>query len=163
MSGALLGLNARLYSATTRATWGALGTDGYTHEGAAPAGLAAINNVKDLTLPIETGEADVSTRGNNGWEASLATLKKGELTFNMVYDTGDAGMLLIQKSYFLNANLPLAVLDGDKATSGTRGIWADWMVTKFEKTENLADAQMVSVSLKPAYSAVGPEPVKVTP
>lgn len=158
--GALLGLNAKLYSATTRATWGTLGTDGYTHEGAAPT-LTEMTNVKDLSINVETSEADVTTRGNAGWEASLATTKKAELSFNMVYDTSDAGLLLVQKSYFTNANLPLAVLDGPKATTGTRGFWADWMVTKFEKTENLGDAQMVSVTLKPGYSSVAPEPVKV--
>jgi hypothetical protein len=28
-----------------------------------------MTNVKDLSLNVETGEADVTTRGNNGWEA----------------------------------------------------------------------------------------------
>jgi hypothetical protein len=74
----------------------------------------------------------------------------------MVYDTSDAGLLLIQKSFFTNANLPLAVLDGAKATTGTRGIWADFMVTKFEKSENLAEAQMVSGLAQAGYSSVGP-------
>lgn len=160
--GALLGLNAKLYSASNRSSWGAVGSDGYSHEGAAPSNLTEMTNVKDLGLKVGTGEADVTTRGNGGWEAVLATLKKGELTFNMVYDTSDASLLLIQKSFYTNANVALAVLDGAKATSGTRGVWADFMVTSFEKSENLEEAQMVSISLKPGYSSVAPEPVKVT-
>ena len=46
-------------------------------------------NVKDLTLNIEAGEADVTTRGNNGWRAIVATLKDGSIEFEMVWDTAD--------------------------------------------------------------------------
>lgn len=158
---ALLGLNAKLYTATTRATWGTLGADGYTHEAAAPGGLTEVTNVKDLSATIEVDSADVTTRGNNGWKASLSTLKDAEISFDMVYDPTDAQMLLIQKAFFTNGNLAVAVLDGPKATSGTRGLWMDTNVSKFDKSENLTDAQMVSVSLKPAYSTVAPEAVKV--
>ena len=34
-----------------------------------------ITNVRDVTLNLEAGEADVTTRGNNGWRATVATLK----------------------------------------------------------------------------------------
>lgn len=159
---ALLGLNAKLYTATSRATWGTLGTDGYTHEAAAPAGLSVVDNVKDLSANIEVDSADVTTRGNNGWKASLSTLKDAEISFDMVYDPSDAQMLVFQKAFFTNATLPVAVLDGLKSVVGTRGLWMDTNVSKFDKTENLSDAQMVSVSLKPAYSTVAPEAVKVT-
>lgn len=161
---ALLGLNAKCYWATARATWGTVGTDGYSHEGAGSsvAGLTLLDNIKDLSLTLNTGEADVSTRGNGGWNATLATLKNGEISFDMVYDTSDTGLLQIQKCFFTNANLPLAVLDGVYTTVGTRGLWIDAMVTKFDKAEALADAQMVSVTLKPGYSSVDPEWVKVT-
>ena len=30
-----------------------------------------MKNVKDLTLNLEAGEADVTTRGNNGWRATI--------------------------------------------------------------------------------------------
>jgi hypothetical protein len=36
------------------------------------------------------GEADVTTRGNAGWRATVATLKDGSIEFEMVWDTGDA-------------------------------------------------------------------------
>uniref|UniRef100_A0A7C4QRL3 Uncharacterized protein n=1 Tax=Schlesneria paludicola TaxID=360056 RepID=A0A7C4QRL3_9PLAN len=40
-----------------------------------------LKNVKDLTLNVEAGEADASTRGNGGWRAILATLKDGSIEF----------------------------------------------------------------------------------
>lgn len=159
---ALLGKDAHCYYATSRATWGSLGTDGFTHEGAAPAGLTELTNIKDLGMPINKDQADVTTRANNGWKATLPTLKDAEITFDMVYDTSDAGMVQLQKSFFTDSNIAIAVLDGAKATVGTRGFWMDCQVTKFEKQEPLDGAQMVSVALKPGYSAVAPEAVKVT-
>ena len=43
-----------------------------------------ITNVRDLTLNLEAGEADVTTRGNAGWRATVATLKDGSIEFEMV-------------------------------------------------------------------------------
>jgi hypothetical protein len=34
-------------------------------------------NVRDVTLNLETGEADVTTRANSGWKQTFATLKDG--------------------------------------------------------------------------------------
>ena len=44
-----------------------------------------------MTLSLEAGEADVTTRGNDGWRAIVATLKEASVEFEMVWDTGDAG------------------------------------------------------------------------
>ncbi|MHB8973306.1 MAG: hypothetical protein ACYC3X_24050 [Pirellulaceae bacterium] len=46
-----------------------------------------IKNVRDVTLSLETGEADATTRGNNGWRATVATLKDGSVEFDMVWDS----------------------------------------------------------------------------
>ena len=32
-----------------------------------------LTNAKDVTLNLETGEADITTRANNGWRATAAT------------------------------------------------------------------------------------------
>ena len=72
--GVKLGLDAKLYRNT--------GTQ------AAPV-WNEIKNVKDVTLNLEAGEADVTTRGNAGWRATVATLKDGSIEFDMVWDTAD--------------------------------------------------------------------------
>ena len=43
-----------------------------------------MTNVKDVTLNLEAGEADVTTRGNAGWRATIAALKDGSIEFEMV-------------------------------------------------------------------------------
>jgi len=144
-----IGFEGILYRQTTgtRAAWP--GT------GAAP-NLDAVPNVRDVTLSVTKTEADVTTRGGNGWRQSVAALKEATLEFEMVYDTADADFTAFQTSFMSNTVIALAVLDGVAATTGTQGFWADFMITGFEKTEPLEGAMMVKVTAKPTYSAVAP-------
>src|SRR4051812_19144604 len=118
---ALLGLNAKAYRQTTgtRATWGAINADGMNAGSAAP-NLDEITAIKDVSLKISKGKADVSTRGNNGWAAKLGTLKEASIEVKAVWDPADADLIALMKSFLLNTNIACAFLDGDKATSGTQ-------------------------------------------
>jgi hypothetical protein len=156
-----LGKDAVAYFGTVRATWGTLDADGYSHAAAAPSGLTAINKLKDLTLNLDKGSADVTTRGNNGFTAEAVTLKTAEITGVMIYDPTDAGVSVILKSYFTDSVVPFAFLDGDKATAGTTGLWADCQVHKLEKGEPIDGAQTLNVTIKPTLTAVPPEWIKV--
>ncbi len=140
--GIRLGLDAKLYRNT--------GTY------AAPVWVE-MPNVRDVTLNLETGEADVTTRGNSGWRATVATLKNGSVEFQMVWDTADAGFTAIQQAYFNNTTIEFAVMDGDITISGNQGLRATMGVTNFSRKEGLEDAITVDVSIKPAYAANAPE------
>jgi len=141
-----LGMEARLYRNT-----GTYETPTWTE----------IDNVKDVTLNLETGEADVTTRANNGWRATAATLKDGSVEFEMVWDTADAGFTAIQEAYFDNTAIEFAVMDGDIATSGTQGLRATMAVTNFSRNEPLEEAITVSVTIKPTYADNAPEWMEV--
>jgi hypothetical protein len=121
-----------------------------------------LGNVRDVTLNLEEGEADVTTRANNGWRATEPTLKEGSVEFEMVYDPGDMGFTKVLGAWLNRTALPMAILDGDQDEVGTMGLWADFKVISFSKSEPLEEGQMVSVTVKPAYSTVAPEWVKVT-
>jgi len=122
---------------------------------------AAMNNVKDLTLNLEKGEADVTTRANDGWRATLPGLKEGSIEFEMVWDTEDAAFTAIQEAYFDDTTVEVAVMDGDITASGSQGLRASMGVTNFSRSEPLEEAMGVSVTLKPAYSAHPPSWMKV--
>jgi len=119
-------------------------------------------NVKDLTLNLEAGEADVTTRGNNGWRATVATLKDGSIEFEMVWDTADAGFTAIQQAYFGNTPIEFAVMDGGITASGSQGLRATFSITKFSRSEPLEEAVTVSVTAKPTYAEHAPEWMTVT-
>lgn len=139
--GIRLGLEAKLYHNTADFT----GT------------MAELKNVKDLKLNIEAGEADATTRGNNGWRATLATLKDGSIEFEMVWDTADAGFNAIRTAFFNRAAIGFAILDGDIAEIGTQGLKAAMAITNFSRNEPLEEAITVSVTAKPTYSDNPPE------
>jgi hypothetical protein len=160
---AKLGLAAKLYRLTTgtRATWGTADANGF-NSGPTPSNMEEVANVRDLTITLDKGEADASTRGNNGWRARLATLKDGGMEWQMVYDPADTDVIAFMKAWVGNSTIALAALDGSNATVGTMGLWADFDVFRFEKGEELENVQMVTVGVKPAYSAVAPEWIIVT-
>ncbi|MBE7465501.1 MAG: hypothetical protein HS116_25370 [Planctomycetes bacterium] len=118
-------------------------------------------NVRDVTLNLETGEADVTTRGNAGWKASIATLKDASLEMEMIWDTADAGFTAIKNAYFNNEKIGFAVMDGDIAQAGSQGLQADFSILSFSRKEALEEAITVSVTAKPTYSATAPQWVTV--
>ena len=111
-----------------------------------------LTNTKDVTLSLEAGEADVTTRGNDGWRAIVATLKEASVEFEMVWDTGDAGFGAIKDAYLGNDIIGLQILDGDSG----EGLQADFMITSFSRSEALEEAIMVSVTAKVTYSTTPP-------
>lgn len=109
-------------------------------------------NTKDVTLNLETGEADVTTRANSGWRATVATLKEASVEFEMVWDTADAGFAAIKNAYLNNDPIGLQVLDGEDG----QGLQADFMITAFSRSESLEEAITVSVTAKVTYSVTPP-------
>lgn len=141
----VLGLNAKLFYATSTAN---------------PSYLE-LKNVRNVTLNLETAEADVTTRANNGWRATMPTLKDASVEWEMIYDTTDAGFQAIQAAFFGDAQNPngkdimLKVLDGGTASGGT-GLVANCRITSFSISQALEEAVTVSVSAKPAYGNIAP-------
>ena len=108
--------------------------------------------MKDVTLSLETGEADITTRANAGWRATVGTLKEASVEFEMVWDTADAGFTAIKDAFFNNAVIGLQVLDGDAG----EGLEADFSITNFSRSEQLEEALTVSVTAKVTYDGTAP-------
>lgn len=140
--GVKLGLDAKLYRNT-----GTHGSPTWNE----------VTNVKDLTLNLEAGEADVSTRGNGGWRANIATLKDASLEFEMVWDTADDDFTAIRTAFLTNGSIEFAVLDGASTVAGSQGLRALMAITNFSRSEPLEEAISVSVTAKPTYSEDPPE------
>ena len=125
----------------------------YKAGGQAGAGSwVVMGNTKDVTLNLEAGEADVTTRANSGWRATVATLKEASVEWEMVWDTADAGFTAVKNSFFDNEPIGLQILD---ETDG-QGLQADFSITNFSRSEALEEAITVSVTAKVTYSATAP-------
>ena len=111
-----------------------------------------LTNVKDVTLSLEKGEADITTRANNGWRATIGTLKEASVEFEMVWDTADAGFTAIKDAFFNGTAIGLQVLDGDAGS----GLEADFSITNFSRSEPLEEALTVSVTAKVTYVDTAP-------
>lgn len=116
-----------------------------------------VSNVKDVTLNLEKGEADVTTRANQGWRATVGTLKDASIEFQMVWDTVDAGFDAIRQAFFNNTPLEFAVMDGDITDPDSEGLRATFDIFNFTRNEALEEAILVDVSIKPTYAANAPE------
>lgn len=125
-----------------------------------PAGSAAttpLGNVRNVTLNLERGEADVTTRANQGWRATVGTLKEATIEFEMVWDTEDAGFTAIRQAFLGQspyASGVVAIRALDQANG--QGLEADCMILSFSRNESLEEAITVNVSAKPTYSTRAP-------
>ena len=131
-----LGLDAKLF----RGTAGTQGT-------------IEVTNVKDVSLSLESGEADVTTRKAKGWKLSVATLKEASLEITILYDTEDEDFLAFKTAYFANTPLSLFVTDGDTTA---HGLDADFSVTGFTVDQPLEEAVTVKITAKPTASDRAP-------
>lgn len=129
-----LGLDAKLYRNT-----GTIGSSLWV----------LISNVRDVTLNLETGEADVTTRGNDGWRATVGTLKDASIEFEMVWDTDDLNFGAFKNAFFNGTPIELLVADGDITVAGSQGLRAVCRVINFTRTEAIEEAITVSVTAKP--------------
>lgn len=140
--GVRLGMEARLYRNTASyatPTW------------------VEVTNVKDVTLNLEKGEADVTTRANGGWRATAGTLKEASVEFQMVWDTDDAGFTAIQEAFFGSGPIEFAIMSGPMTDPESEGLRATCDVFSFTRNEALEEAIMVDVSIKPTYADHSPE------
>ena len=125
----LLGMNAKVYQGTA---------------GADLEALTEMGNVKDVTVTMEAGEADITTRANQGWRATAPTLRECTAEFEMLWKPGDAAFEAIKTAFLTASPLRLAVLTGAKSAdgatpvSGTEGPLGDFSITNFSRSEPLA-------------------------
>lgn len=140
--GRRLGKDAKLYIAAQALT-------GADPSDAANADWSEVTNVRDLTINLEKSEADVTTRGNNGWRQTMAALKDGSIEFEMVWDDEDEDLAEFSDAFINDTPLPLAVMSGDIETPGNDGLVSNFSVTNFSRSEALEDGIKVSVTIKP--------------
>jgi len=121
-----------------------------------PAGTTAaseLENIRNLNFSLEKGEADITTRKAKGWELIKATLKKGSINFEMLDDDEDSSFATFSSAFFNDDQVAMLVLDKENG----EGLDADFEVVNFSRKEELVDAIVYSVSVKPTYVSRAPQ------
>ena len=130
----VLGMNAGLYQGAAGST--------------TPSSMSEVDNVRDVTLSMEAGEADITTRGNSGWRATAPTLRECTVEFQMVWKPGDAVFDAIKTAFLTSGTVALAVLDQKVGISGAQGPLGDSSITNFSRNEALEEAIVADVTAK---------------
>ena len=128
-----------------------MGKDAKVYQGAAGGELATLtelSNVKDVTLTLGAGEADVTTRANGGWKATAAALRECAVEFEMLWKPADTGFGAIKTAYLTGGQVRLAVLTGAKDAAGSEGPLGDFSITGFNRKEPLEEGVVAEVSAK---------------
>ena len=107
-------------------------------------GNTEATNVKDVSLSLEAGSADITTRAAKGWRVKKATLKEGSLEFDMNYDTEDDLCTTVISNFLSGTAMAFFVTDG----AGT-GLDADFTLTNCSLEQPLEEAITLSVTAEP--------------
>lgn len=113
-----------------------------------PDTMTELAKIKDATLSLEAGEADISTRDNDGWEATAPTLRSCSLEFELLWTPGDANFVAIRDAFLNSTEIALAALDQKRTVVGAQGPVGNFTITNFSRNESLTEAITVSVTAK---------------
>lgn len=119
------------------------------------------DNVKDVTLNLEKGEADVSRRGSGGWKDRKGTLKDASVDLGLVWVAAGTDCAAFRSGFLSGDPIEMAFASGPIATIGTEYFRCVFEVFKFTKEEPLEDGVTHSVNIKKTYSATVPTFVTV--
>ncbi len=103
-----------------------------------------LDNVSDVTLTLDAAEADVTTRANSGFRATVSGLKECTIEWSMMYKPGDAGFKAIRKAWYDGDPVHLAALTSEHG----EGPVGDFSVTGFSRSEPLEEAITYDVTCK---------------
>lgn len=134
MSSEKLGLDAKLYHNT-----GSYGSPTW----------AEIQDAQDVSLTLESGEAEVKRRAST-WTEFLAALKEAAIEFEMISDPSNTADFQALRDAFLNRTaIEILCLDGAVDSTGNEGVRMTCLVTQFSRNEPLEEVLTFSVMLKP--------------
>lgn len=144
-----------------RATW-AEAPDSTTgmYIAAAPADLAEMTCVRNVTLNDSSSEGDGSSRASIAKLVVLA-LDEYSVEIEIPNNPSDSGFQALRNARVNRSVISLAILDGPSTTVGSQGLWADFVVTAWNREENIDKEVVIKATCKPTPTAVAPQWVSV--
>lgn len=113
---------------------------------------AVVENVRDATLKLEGSAADASTRFSRFREYVPGMLDVG-LEFEANWDPSDTDFSTFLDAYTGSSSVPLLILDGGSAVSGSEGIRGEFLIESCTRNEPLGETVTASIVCKPIKNA----------
>lgn len=128
---------------------------GYKVGGVAGGGtFSVVAGVGDVTVNQTKGETDITSRDNDGYEATLGALKTVSLEFDMIWDSTKQSCVDIRQAYENDTVIGFAALDGPLASGS--GWKFDAQIFDFSRNEPLREGMKIKVVAKPTASDTKP-------
>lgn len=109
-------------------------------------GLTEYDEVVNVDLNLSAGEADVTTRANDGWRSFCQTLKEATIDVNAMYKGSNPELTIIRSAFLSNDLIDAAVMTGSDAPR--EGLVGRWAVTEFSLGQQLEEGQELTISLR---------------
>jgi hypothetical protein len=122
-----------------------------------------IGVVGDVNATSQATEAELKIRAGQGHTLVLSGMLKEGLGIKMPTNPGNAVFDALRAAYEARTTLAFARCNGPIATSGTKGVKFDGLVTKFNEDEPIDGINMSDVQIYPTYSANAASTSTVTP
>lgn len=116
-----------------------------------------VDIIRDLTLPEEYDEIEVTARLSGGRKQFEPGLVDNPIEFDVLYKPGNELYDALAEAARTRAPIDLAIMDGDITVAGTQGLRGMFKIFKFTRDEKLADAVRVPVAIKLCHSDNPPE------
>jgi len=116
-----------------------------------------IANIGNFTGPGERSEIDVTTRAGGGNKQVIGGLMENAFEWEMPYNPSDTALVALRDAFINNTPVGMAWMDGPVATVGSFGLWADFVVLKFQREEPIDGAMTVKITAKVTLSANAPQ------
>lgn len=105
--------------------------------------------VVDVTINRERTEIAASSRGST-FEKFLVGLKKLGVDINALRDNADTTQIALETAYEAGSVIVMGFADGPIATSGTKYVKIECVVTKLMAGEPLEGVATIDITIKPA-------------
>lgn len=122
---------------------------------------AAVDIIKDVTLDIAMGEADLSSR-QSIWKLVNPTQLAASVEINFYWNTVDANYLLLQAGAIAGTDIDMAFMDTAIATSKAHGLRGHVGVFGWGRSEPIDGEVRGKATLKPTMNVDGNYPTWFT-
>ena len=103
---------------------------------------------KNVTLNMETAEADVTERGST-WEEILEGIKRASVEIECVFDPDNLFFVALRNAWNDRSGIALAAMDKAVTEPTCEGLAGNFSVLNYSRNEQLEEAIMTTFTIKP--------------